>query len=108
EARQAWRKTDARASFRRKSRRVGAEYHDRPRGRCTIHIVEVVECTRGVRRGRPARLGGFSMAERVQTYKNHPRLLPPFHFFVVPVLLVHFLNQIRHLWLAPSRSTGWS
>ena len=48
------------------------------------------------------------MADRVQTYKNHARLLPPFHFFVLPVLLVHFLNQIRHLWLAPSRAAGWA
>jgi hypothetical protein len=48
------------------------------------------------------------MAERTQTYKNHARLLPPFHFFVLPVLFVHFLNQIRHLWLAPSRATGWA
>ena len=48
------------------------------------------------------------MAERVQTYKNHVRLFPPFHLFVLPVLLIHFLNQIRHLWLAPSRSTGFA
>jgi hypothetical protein len=48
------------------------------------------------------------MAERVQTYKNHARLLPPFHFFVLPVLLLNFLNQVRYLWIAPSRSTGWA
>ena len=48
------------------------------------------------------------MAERVQTYKNHVRLFPPFHLFVLPVLLIHFLNQIRHLWLAPGRSTGFA
>jgi len=47
------------------------------------------------------------MADRTQTYKNHARLLPPFHFFVLPVLLVNFLNQIRHLWLAPTRSNVW-
>ena len=40
------------------------------------------------------------MAERVQSYKNHTRLLPPFHFFVVPVLLVNLVNSIRHVWLA--------
>ena len=48
------------------------------------------------------------MADRVQTYKNHPRLFPPYHYFVLPVLLIHFLNQIRHLWLAPSRATAWA
>ena len=48
------------------------------------------------------------MAERVQNYKNHAAFLPPFHFFVLPVLLVHFLNQIRHLYLAPSRATAWA
>jgi len=48
------------------------------------------------------------MATRVQTYKNHPRLLPPYHFFVLPVLALHFLNQIRHLWLEPDRATAWA
>ena len=48
------------------------------------------------------------MAERVQTYKNHARLFQPFHLFVLPVLLLYFLNSIRHLWLAPSRSTGFA
>lgn len=38
------------------------------------------------------------MAERVQTYKNHARFLPPFHFFVIPVLLLNFLNDARHLY----------
>jgi Family of unknown function (DUF6526) len=48
------------------------------------------------------------MAERVQTYKNHGRLLPPYHLFVLPVLLIYVLNQIRHLWLEPSRSTAFA
>ena len=42
------------------------------------------------------------MAERVQTYKNHARILPPFLLFVLFVLLLNFVNQTRHLWLAPS------
>jgi hypothetical protein len=42
------------------------------------------------------------MAERVQTYKNHARLLPAFHFFVLPVLLLNFLNDVRHAWRWPS------
>src|SRR5437867_7984556 len=42
------------------------------------------------------------MAERVQTYKNHPRLLPAFHFFVLPVLLLNLLNELRRAWRNPS------
>ena len=48
------------------------------------------------------------MAESVQTYKNHARVLPPFHYFVVPVLLLNFLNGVRHLWQAPSTSTAFA
>jgi hypothetical protein len=47
------------------------------------------------------------MAPQVQTYKNHGRFLPAFHFFVVPVLALNTLNAIRHVWLAPNRSTVW-
>ena len=42
------------------------------------------------------------MADRVQTYKNHPRLLPAFHFFVLPVLLLNVLNELRRAWYSPS------
>jgi hypothetical protein len=48
------------------------------------------------------------MADRVQTYKNHARLLPPFHFFVLPVLLIHFVIQVRGLWAVPSGSSAWA
>jgi hypothetical protein len=44
---------------------------------------------------------------QLQTFKNHTRILPPFHFFVLPVLLGYVLNACRHLWLAPSLSTGF-
>jgi hypothetical protein len=43
-----------------------------------------------------------------QTYENHVRWLPPFHFFVLPVLLLNALNAIRHVWLTPTRSTGFA
>jgi hypothetical protein len=47
------------------------------------------------------------MPENAQTFKNHTRLVPPFHFFVLPVLLINLVNTIRHAYLAPSISTGW-
>ena len=48
------------------------------------------------------------MAESTQSYKNHTRLLPPFHFFVVPVLLINLINSLRHLYLIPNRSTAFA
>jgi Family of unknown function (DUF6526) len=48
------------------------------------------------------------MASQVQTYKNHTRFLPAFHFFVIPVLALNALNAIRHVWLAPNASTAWT
>ena len=43
-----------------------------------------------------------------QSYQNHTRWLPAFHFFAVPVLLVNTINQLRHLVANPSRSTAWA
>jgi len=48
------------------------------------------------------------MPQTEQTFKNHTRFFPPFHFFVVPVLLINFLNTLRHVYLDPSRSTAWA
>ena len=48
------------------------------------------------------------MAARVQSYKNHVRLLPAFHFFVLPVLLLNLANAARHLWMMPTRSTAFA
>jgi hypothetical protein len=48
------------------------------------------------------------MAQAAQSFKRHTRLLPPFHFFVVPVLVANWLNTVRHLWLRPSLSTGFA
>jgi len=43
------------------------------------------------------------MAETAQSYQKHARWLPGFHFFVIPVLLVNVINEMRHVWTDPSR-----
>jgi len=43
---------------------------------------------------------------QAQNYKNHTRFYPPFHFFVMPVLLIHMINEGRHAWADPNQSTG--
>jgi hypothetical protein len=48
------------------------------------------------------------MTAATQTYKNHTRLFPLYHFVVLPILLLNFLNSVRHLFLAPNRSTVWA
>jgi hypothetical protein len=48
------------------------------------------------------------MADRSQTLKNHARLLPPFHFFVLPVLLGNVLVALRHMWLFPGLDSVWA
>jgi hypothetical protein len=47
------------------------------------------------------------MAQTPQSYKNHARFFPLFHFFVAPILLINFLNTLRHLYYRPARDTGW-
>src|SRR2546426_427508 len=47
------------------------------------------------------------MADPVQTYQNHTRFFPPFHFFVIPVLLLNVLNTLRHAYRTPNLGTGF-
>jgi hypothetical protein len=47
------------------------------------------------------------MAGTQQNFNNHTRWRPPFHFFVIPVLLINFVIAV---WLAvrvPGLATGW-
>lgn len=47
------------------------------------------------------------MADAGQTYKNHARYFPPFHFFVAPILLI---NVVVTGWIAlrnPSAISLW-
>lgn len=43
-----------------------------------------------------------------QTYSNHFRLRPAHHYFVVPVLLAHFLAQAWGLWQQPTLAQTWT
>jgi len=47
------------------------------------------------------------MADQTQSYKNHARFLPPYHFFVMPVLLVNLLNTGRHLFQQMTLHNAW-
>lgn len=48
------------------------------------------------------------MPSTEQNFKNHARLLKPFHLFVLPVMLVYVLNSVRHVWLDASLSSGFA
>jgi hypothetical protein len=45
---------------------------------------------------------------QAQTYKNHLRFLPGFHYFVLPVLLANVVIAIRHVFKVPSLDAGWA
>jgi len=47
------------------------------------------------------------MAEPVQSYKTHTRWLPPYHFFIMPVLLINLINALRHVVQNPTRHFAW-
>ena len=48
------------------------------------------------------------MGERVpQTYANHTRLDPPFHFFLLPLAAVNFLLSLWRLVRQPGGETAW-
>ena len=47
------------------------------------------------------------MPQNAQNYKNHARILPVFHYFVLPILFLNVLNAARLVWVAPSLGTGF-
>lgn len=49
----------------------------------------------------------FPTPDSVQTYSSHRRYFPPYHFFVVPVLLFNVALALRELVRQPSLTTGW-
>ena len=48
------------------------------------------------------------MPQTEQNYKNHGRILPAFHYFVLPILFLNVLNVVRLVWVDPSLSTGFA
>ena len=46
-------------------------------------------------------------ANTTQNYKNHTRLDPAFHFFLLPVAAINVLGAIWKLWQNPGMAAGW-
>jgi hypothetical protein len=46
-------------------------------------------------------------ASATQNYKNHTRLDPPFHFFLLPVAAINVLGAVWKLWQHPSLTFAW-
>jgi hypothetical protein len=45
---------------------------------------------------------------KAQNFKNHARLVPPFHFFVLPVLLINLIYSLVRLKDGVAFSSVWS
>ncbi len=43
-----------------------------------------------------------------QTYKNHARLRPAFHFFVIPILFINVVVVAWRFFQVPATGTAWS
>jgi hypothetical protein len=47
------------------------------------------------------------MAQAPQTYQNHARFFPLFHFFVAPVMMLNFFVAVWQVYKQPSAGTAW-
>jgi len=47
------------------------------------------------------------MAGKPQTFANHARFDPPYHFFLMPVMMLTVIITIVHLFRFPSLESGW-
>jgi hypothetical protein len=47
------------------------------------------------------------MMTTTQTFANHTRWHPPFHFFVLPVMLINFIWSIVQFVMSPGWNSGW-
>jgi hypothetical protein len=48
------------------------------------------------------------MANTPQSYAHHAKLVPLFHYVLLPILLLNFLAMAYHLWQSPGAATAWS
>jgi len=48
------------------------------------------------------------MADSGQNYGNHTKFFPLFHFVAAPITMLYFINEVRHLWMNPNRSTAFA
>ena len=42
-----------------------------------------------------------------QNFKSHTKWDPPFHFFLLPVMLATFIFSVKHAWAYPNGITLW-
>ena len=48
------------------------------------------------------------MTTTTQTYANHTRWHPPFHFFVLPVMIINVVWSIVYFFISPGWNRGWA
>ncbi len=48
------------------------------------------------------------MPQSTQSLKNHTRLFPPFHFFVLPVLTINLVIAIQNVYRSSTGSAWWA
>ena len=48
------------------------------------------------------------MSAKPQNYQNHAKLVPLFHYVLLPLLLLNLLAMAYHLWQEPSMLMGWA
>lgn len=48
------------------------------------------------------------MADSAQNYKNHTKLVPLFHYVLLPILFLNFLAMSYHFYQEPDMYHGWS
>jgi hypothetical protein len=50
----------------------------------------------------------MNMTTTTQTYANHTRWHPPFHFFVLPVMIINVVWSIVYFFNSPGWNRGWA